>query len=305
MSRAPRAVGHSVGSGVQGVVAERLRMHGHSLSRAERLVAEYLATVSVEELPFLGAARIAETTGTSDATVTRAARRLGFSGLPELKRVGSRAGRVASSHADRLAQRAEILGGDAPSIVGAFHTALRELVDDNAHVLDVEALVRARDVVAGAQTVWAVGVGTSGVAAQHLADRLTRAGHPARWTRAAGFDLASELVAVRPEDVVVLIHGASPSQDFEAVISWTRVSRIRLVLVTGSQLAERHRDEADAVISCVGTASALVRWTLAALHAVELLALLVTTDEQDRAVDANLRLGELRRALGAAGGRED
>lgn len=286
-----------MGIGTEGLLVERLRERGSALSRAERVVAEFLVTVPVEDLPFLGAARIAELTSTSDATVTRTARRLGFSGLPELKRVATRPARLAVASSDRLVKQAEMLGDDVSTIAATFTESLRELVDDNAAALDIHAFTRARDVIAAARTVWAIGVGTSGAAAQYLADRLTRIGHPARWTRASGFDLASELLAVRPDDAVVLVHAASDSRDFDAVVTWARTAAVPLVLITGTRLGERHRADADAVITCAGTASQIVRWTVSALHTAELVALIVSAGDRERAVEANHRLGSTRDLL--------
>lgn len=284
-------------------LSERLRRHGAKLPRAERAIAEYLVTVLPDELPFLNASQIAEATGTSDASVVRAARSLGFTGLPELKRVASRAHRSHTERAERVDARLTALGDDVAVVTTAFHESMQELLDDNGHLLDLSEIERARTTIRSAQTVWAIGVGTSGAAALYLADQLTRAGHPARWTRATGFDLANELQAVLPGDVVVLFHAARDAREFTDVITWARRAGIPVVLVTGTQLADRHGHEVAATLRCVGTASELARWTIAAVHLAELLAVVVSTDDPARSADANRRLTELRRAL--TGDRQD
>ncbi|KAB8169769.1 SIS domain-containing protein [Streptomyces sp. 3MP-14] len=278
-------------------LAERLRAHGAKLPRAERTVAEYLVTVSPDELPFLNANQIAEATGTSDASVIRAARSLGFTGLPELKRVAARAHRSRSSRAERVDAHLTALGDDARAVTEAFHGAMRELLDDNEQLIDRPELERARAVIRSARTVWSVGIGTSGAAALYLADQLTRAGYPARWTRATGFDLANELLAARPEDAIVLFHAARRAREFTDVIDWAGRAGVPVVLVTGTQLAERHRHEVAATLRCVGTASELARWTIAAVQLAELLAVVVAAGDPARSADAHRRLTELRRTL--------
>lgn len=279
------------------VLEERMRTYGAKLPRAERTIAEYLLGVASEELPFLGASQIAAATGTSDASVIRTARSLGFSGLPELKRVASRARKLETSRAERLDAHLTALGDDVQGVAGAFHDAMRELLDDNEQLLDLAALERASSAVRAAQAVWSVGIGTSGAAALHLADQLTRAGHPARWTRATGFDLANELLGVRPDDVVVLFHAARPMREFSGLLSWAKAAGVRVILVTGTQLAEKHAHDVFAVLRCVGTASELARWTIAAVQLAELLAVVVAASEPSRSADASRRLAEIRRSI--------
>lgn len=278
-------------------LADRLRTHGVNLPRAERTVAEYLASVSPDELPFLNANQIAEATGTSDASVIRTARSLGFSGLPELKRVSARAHRSRTSRADRVTAHLTALGDDAAAVAEAYYGTMRELLDDNEQLLERAELERARAVIRSAQTVWSIGIGTSGTAALYLADQLNRAGYPARWTRSTGFDLAGELLAARPQDAIVLFHAARPAREFTSIIEWAASTGIPVVLVAGTQLAERHHHEVAAVLRCVGTASELARWTIAAVQLAELLAVIVAAGDPGRSADAHRRLSELRNVI--------
>src|SRR3954471_13492509 len=65
-----------------GIVA---RATSRELSPKERAVADFYAG-HLEEAAFLSAAEIAERLGTSDATVVRAVKALGYTGIPELRR---------------------------------------------------------------------------------------------------------------------------------------------------------------------------------------------------------------------------
>ena len=64
-------------------LAERLALHADALSPGERRVGEFLG--SADEAPFLSALEIAKRLGTSDATVVRAVKALGYAGLPALR----------------------------------------------------------------------------------------------------------------------------------------------------------------------------------------------------------------------------
>src|SRR5215469_14968076 len=63
----------------------RLAANRDRLSPGELRAASYFVDAP-EEVAFLSAAELARRLGLSDATVIRAARSLGYSGLPELKR---------------------------------------------------------------------------------------------------------------------------------------------------------------------------------------------------------------------------
>ena len=88
-----------------GVLKQHFDRHRAQLSRSELAVAEYLVALPIDVLIFKSAEEIASDAGTSDATVIRTARRLGFSGLPELKRICSRAMARTIPTSDRLEQR--------------------------------------------------------------------------------------------------------------------------------------------------------------------------------------------------------
>ena len=65
--------------------AERVGERGDSLAPAERRVAQLLLELG-PEATLLSAAALAEQLGTSDATVVRTAKSLGYAGLAELRR---------------------------------------------------------------------------------------------------------------------------------------------------------------------------------------------------------------------------
>jgi len=69
------------------------------------------------------------------------------------------------------------------------------------------------------------------------------------------------------------------------------------VLVCGTQLAAQHGSRVSAVLPCVGTASELARWTIAAVQLAELLTAVVAASDPARSAAAHQRLDELRHVL--------
>lgn len=101
------------------LLRDRFQQHKSKLSRSELAVAEYLLATPIDILIFESAEDIAAKSGTSDATVIRAARRLGFTGLPELKRLSSRNMAKSVPTTERLSQRFRATGDDLGRIKNA------------------------------------------------------------------------------------------------------------------------------------------------------------------------------------------
>lgn len=280
------------------VLAELLAEHGPKLSRASRAIAEHLAAVPVGELPFLSAEQIARATGTSDVSVTRAARSLGFTGLPELKRVATREHRRSTPSGERMTQQLAALGPDLADGLPKIYEAAREAIADSAQVISPGEVAAAVSLVTAADTVWCVGVGTAGAAALHLADVLGRTGVRTRWTRATGFDLANTLVGLRAGDAVVLFHAATPLPDVDALVGACAATGVPVVLVSGTQLAEAFEGRVAARLACVGSASRLAGWVVSAMLVAEALTLGVAQRLGDGPRRTHEHLHDLRARLG-------
>src|SRR4029077_6574616 len=152
----------------QGIVA---RATSRELSPKERAVADFFAEHG-EEAAFLSAAEIAERLGTSDATVVRAVKALGYSGIPELKRELIDALRARATPAVRLGRSLEDLGEDPLGHVIALEHELLE----RARSIDRRDFTHAVDLLASAERVLAYGLGPTGPIAEYFVLRLARFG---------------------------------------------------------------------------------------------------------------------------------
>src|SRR5690625_1341491 len=128
---------------------EKVEARWDSLSRTERKVGEALLHCLPEKLVFATADDIARLAGTSDASVVRTARRLGYSGLPELKREVGAALTRAEAPQRRLQQRIAEAGTDLSSIAERVILDARELLSDTQESIDFESLARVVAMIAG------------------------------------------------------------------------------------------------------------------------------------------------------------
>jgi DNA-binding MurR/RpiR family transcriptional regulator len=171
-------------------------------SPAERRVADVLIDMGARAAP-LSAREIAVEANTSDATVVRAVRSLGYESLRELRR-------ALTSEADEpgLTQRFEAtIAGTA-----AAHDVLATAADRQRNALD--ALLRrvpastfdaAVETLVQAERVWWSGTGPSAHLAAYAAFLCTRLGKPAGVMTHAGTDHADELLALDARHAVVVL----------------------------------------------------------------------------------------------------
>jgi DNA-binding MurR/RpiR family transcriptional regulator len=148
-----------------------------SLSRAEQRVAQLIideaataATLTISEL-----ARRAET---SETTVVRFCRAIGFSGYPELRlRLATEAGRAQEEAAPQAVMGSDISPtDDLAQVVKTIAFADARAVEDTAVQLDLGVLERVIEAVVSARRVDIYGVGASAFVAQDFQQKLHRIG---------------------------------------------------------------------------------------------------------------------------------
>lgn len=277
-----------------GVLRQHFDQHRTQLSRSELAVAEYLVALPIDVLIFKSAEEIASDAGTSDATVIRTARRLGFSGLPELKRVCSRTMAKTIPTSDRLEQRFRGTGSELPKVAQQMFATAREVLTSTEEQFDEQMLSVAVSLLEGADTVWCLGMGTAEIEARHCAMALSRAGLRTRWSGASGFTLANDLLDLRASDVVVLFNAVHETAEFSMVASQMSEIGCKLILVCGVQLRALYKDKVDALLTCIGSPSKLASWTLGAIVTGDMLAYGVAVRNQSRAIETKRRLAGLR-----------
>jgi DNA-binding MurR/RpiR family transcriptional regulator len=270
------------------------RATGRELSPKERAVADFYAEHR-EEAAFLSAAEIAERLGTSDATVVRAVKALGYSGIPELKRELIAALRARATPAARLGRSLEDVGEDPLGHVLGVEIELLE----RARSIDRADFARAVDVLAAADRVLAYGLGPNGPLVDYLTLRLRRFGRLAQAITASGLRLADALLVARPGDALVLTAYERLDRDAEAVLARANDLALPVVLVTdslGAKLADRIAVALPALRGRGGSLSGAAT-TMAILDA---LLLAVAARDRARSLAALAELNDLRRRLRGA-----
>lgn len=276
------------------LLRQRFKTYSSAFTRAERLVASHLLELPPAELAFLSAEDLARATGTSDATVIRTARRLGFSGLPELKRQVTRSIATHTPVGRRLERRFKATGTDAGMARDAVFAAALEIVESTQQAVDPAALEQAVDILESADTLWCVGMGVSEQPARHLATALSRAGLRIRTATGSGFTLANDIFSLGEKDGLIIFQAAQRRADIEALIDHAGAIGARTILVSGVQLHDLYADKVTVSILSLGVASRLASWVIGAMVVGDLLTHCLSARNPSRAIEAHTRLSKLR-----------
>ena len=278
----------------QDPLAERIGQRIGDLSAAERRVAEYLWK-HPGMIVLSTAGELGVLSGTSDATVIRTVKSLGYSGLPELKRAVGRHV-VSDTPAVRLRHRVEEAGDDPISQLDQMLTESVDRLTETRRQITEPAFGAAVDLIAGAREVVGYGLGISELPMRYLATRLQRLGRRARSTSATGFRLADELLPLEPGDVFVLNAPDRLLPDMTTAIRHARTAGAGVLLLTDS-LGATLDSLVDVTLPAVMSPTGLTQEGLSATLVLDCL-LLAVAKRDPRAVSANTELlAELRDRL--------
>ena len=174
------------------------------MSPAERRVVRFFQD-NREEVLVASALALASKIGTSDATVIRAAKALGYSGLDELRRALASELRRDLSPASRLARTLGAVQDRSESPFGLtldIHAEALERLRRDVAPADFEAAV---GLVTAARRVFIFGIGPSSAIADYFAIQLGRFGIDGASLTQTGLLLADGLHRLRQGDAVLIL----------------------------------------------------------------------------------------------------
>ncbi|SDH23728.1 transcriptional regulator, RpiR family [Lentzea fradiae] len=186
------------------------------LARAEQRVAKVVlenpGTVAHRSIT-----EVAEQAGTSETTVTRFCKAIGVGGYPELRIA------LAADTARSAARANHDMGGDIGpgddlrQVVGKVAFADARAVEETAEQLDVEALDKVVQAVAGARRVDVYGFGASAFVAFDMQQKLHRIGLTCFAWNDTHIALTSAAVLTGADVAVGISHTGSTSETVEAL----------------------------------------------------------------------------------------
>lgn len=220
---------------------DRLAAQFDGLSATEQRVARYFRE-NREEVLHASASALAARVGTSDATVVRTAKALGYAGMEALRRDLATDLRRDLSPAARLTRTLETVND---SLQSAFDltldihvAALENLRRDVPSALFAETIER----MTAATRLFIFGIGPSSAMADYLAIQLNRMAVDATALTQTGLLLADGMHRMRQGDVLILLAYGHVYRELAALLDHAEHLKIDTLLITdtlGLSLGDR------------------------------------------------------------------
>jgi DNA-binding MurR/RpiR family transcriptional regulator len=272
---------------------ERVAALSGVLSKSEYAVAQYLSD-HPEEVASATAVDLAQATGTSNATVVRAIKSLGYAGLPELRRM------LSKSLADRrdpsrvLGQRIDQMGG-RPIALRVLE-ASSQLLTQQARTLNAESWHRAVEILDGAEVVYCYGAGGAGAIAQVFVAQHLMNGRRATAITSTGIGLATALLPLRKHDAIVLVAPLRYLREVELIV--VRAAEIGAPVVLISEaLGQALANRVAAVIATPQSTLGATSEILVPLVILDALTLEIAARHRDDAVAHYKQMNQMREAV--------
>lgn len=223
----------------------KLRELHNSMTPIERTILEYILE-NRDEIPQLSIKDLAKRSGTSDASVLRFCKTLGYRGYRDFI-VGVSAS-LASSAGKEQSEYTDIRPGDnLATIIDNISFTNCKSIQDTMSVIDRKAIARAVELLKTANRIDFYGVGASGLVCMDAQQKFSRIGK----TCFAYIDGHSQLTAaslLHADDVAVFVSNSGDTfeiLDTLSVVKPTGATTIAITRYAKSDLA----NEADIVLS--------------------------------------------------------
>jgi DNA-binding MurR/RpiR family transcriptional regulator len=248
----------------------------------------------------MSAQEIAAAVGTSDATVVRTAKTLGYATLRQLRRALADEGDETD-----LATRLQATIGDSPSAHDVLATAVErhlEALDTLLRRVPAADFDKAASVLSSASHIWWCGTGPSAHLASYAAFLCRRLGTSSGALTHSGTDHADELLSLRADHAVVVLAYGRVHPYVRVLLQHAENVGAQVVLVTDT-LGRRLATPVAAQLNAGRGTPSLFATHGPTIVLLEALVLAMAAAHPDRSDTALATLNDLRQSL--AGKRLD
>ncbi len=201
------------------------------LSPSQRRLAEYLLA-GYDEAAFLASTELARRVRTSDSTVVRFARALGYQGYPAMRAALAdlvRAGRA--THSGRMASALRRLSTEASPLARLLDQDLAAL-GELRRTLPPSLIAQVAGRLRAARTVYVIGLGISRSLAHFVAFRLRRTGIRVETITHGGSEAWEVLFGISRRDVMLAVGFFRGYQDIVRALRYAQSKGVHTVVFT-------------------------------------------------------------------------
>jgi DNA-binding MurR/RpiR family transcriptional regulator len=265
------------------------------ISPAEQCVARFFQD-NREEVLIASASALAQQTGTSDATVVRTVKALGFAGMEELRRTLARELKENLSPASRMARTLSEVGDNLEAALDVTLDIHQKSLEDLRRDITPDDFRHAVHSIVGARRTFIFGIGPSSAMADYFMVQLGRFGIDALSLTQTGLLLADGLQKLREGDLLILFAYGRVYRELDVLLDQADRCGVAKILFSDS-LGPKLRDRVDLVLPVARGRADMLSMHTATLALIEALLVGIATERSKETI-ANLEsLNKVRTAL--------
>jgi DNA-binding MurR/RpiR family transcriptional regulator len=274
---------------------ERVAERFARMSPAEQRVVRLFQN-NREEVLIASAAALAAKAETSDATVVRATKALGFSGLEELRRTLASELRSSLSLPARLTRTLGEIGSDLSAALTITLDNHVQCIESIRRSVTSEQFGKAVDAIAGARRIVVFGLGPSSAIADYFVIQLRRFGLDAASLKNTGLLFADDLGKLRAAGLVIILAYGRVYAELAALLDEIDRRGLRSFLLTDT-LGTVLRNRVELVLHVPRGRAEMLSMHTATLGFIEALLVGVATRRPEATIASLRELNEARERL--------
>lgn len=274
---------------------DRLNAYLEQISPAEQRVALFFRE-NREEVLIASASALAVQAGTSDATVIRTTKALGYSGMEELRRTLAHELRENLSPASRVARTLNEVGDDLIFALDMTLDIHQKSLDDLRRDIAPEAFDSAVRSIVAARRVFIFGIGPSSAMAEYFSIQLGRFGIDTTPLTQTGLLLADGAQKLKKDDLLMIFAYGRVYRELNVLLNQAdrySVKRILFSDTLGSKLGKR----VDLVLPVARGRADMFSMHTATLALIEALLVGVASERPEETISNLEALNKVRTAL--------
>lgn len=200
------------------------------LTKAEVEIAKYILS-NPNEIMRLNANDIANITGSSQATIVRFSKKLGYSGFSDFKiALTSDMGKVENSNINIIHEEIKI--NDSTALIGQkIIFKNKKTIDDTYKVIDFDELDKAVELLDESKRIFIIASGYSGITARDFQYKLLELGKAAIYESDTHIQF-SNISTLTKGDLVFVISHSGKSSDVYSLLKAVKKREIKIITLT-------------------------------------------------------------------------
>lgn len=274
----------------------RIRSNLETMRPAEQRVARFFLG-NPEDTLVGSASSIAKAIDTSDATVIRTVKALGFSGMDHMRRelIGDMQNNPAPFK--RLSLTLDQMGDDVYSALDMTLEIHLQAIERLRHDIKPEIFTRTVNALATSHHIHLFGIGPSSAMADYMAIQLGRYGLPATTINHSGLLLADQLLKVDKGDTVLIFAYGRVYPELKALLKVAQQQKAKTVLISDT-LGEKLGGKVDLVLPVRRGRTDRLSMHTTTLALIEALLVAVAKTRGKKTISSLKRLHALRAGIG-------